>query len=185
MVQKERSSRKASGPWIALSPFYTERRKHPSRLRPTPLRPLPRTDRLNIVVIALRLLHEVERVFMDVAETIPARIHATFELVPDDAVAKYPVLIVGELKGDPPGDTDQPLVVVTVPYVEPNRTGAFEYPPNFFEYGTKVFDILTAFTLQTDATIIVLPHPPIWWRGHNEVHGLGRQFRKHVFRFAA
>ena len=76
-------------------------------------------DGVCVVVVAARLLDEVEYVLMHVAQPVFRVVRAALHLVPDDVVAQRPALLVDEVEGNAPRDADEALVLVGVADVEP------------------------------------------------------------------
>src|ERR1035438_156463 len=57
------------------------------------------TYRIGVVIIALRLLHEMKQRFMHIPKAVLRIVHAALDLVPDHAVPEYPSLMVNQLEG--------------------------------------------------------------------------------------
>ena len=74
---------------------------------------------VGVVEVARGLADEVEEQLVDVAQPVATRVRASLHLVPDDAVAQRPALVVGEVEGDLPRDAELTLAAVGVAEVEP------------------------------------------------------------------
>ncbi len=110
-----------------------------------------------VVVVAARLPHEVEEQLVHVAEPVAAAVRPALDLVPHDAVAQDPALLVGECEGDAPGDAELALAAVGVAEVEPQRSGRLEHAPHLGEDGAEGRHVVLPAALGADAAAGVAP----------------------------
>src|SRR6266699_6769936 len=110
----------------------------------------------------------MEDEFMDTAEAICGVIHAALDLVPDDAVAEYPALVVREFKCYAPRNTDETLVLISVAYVQPKRALRLEHTLQFKKNFREMVHELTIVRLKTDSPIFVFALSPIRRGSHCE-----------------
>ena len=137
-----------------------------------------------IVVIAARLPHEVEEQLVHVAEPVVAAVRPALDLVPDDAVAQDPALVVRERKGDAPGDAELALAAVRVAEVEPQRSRRLEHAPHLGEDGAEGRDVVLPAALGADAAAGVAPVAEIRRAGQAAVDGGGGEEPEDLARVA-
>ena len=132
-------------------------------------------DGVGVVVVALGLPHEVEQQLVHVAQPVLAGVRSALDLVPDDAVAQRPALLVGQVEGDPPRDAELPLAAVGVAEVEPERAGGLEHAEELGGDGAEGGDVVAPVALGADAAAGVAPVAEVGRAGHDAVDGGRRE----------
>ncbi len=130
-------------------------------------------DGVGVVEVAPGPAHEVEQELVHVAQLVAARVGAALDLVPHDAVAQRPSLVVGEVEGDAPRDAQLAFAPVRVAEVQPQRAGGLERPQQFGGDGAEGVHVVLPDALGADAAAGVATVAEVGRAGDDAVDGRG------------
>ena len=119
---------------------------------------------------------------MRLCAAIPHALRHRIRLGPYDVLPEIPA-VSAEGEGQHPRDTDEVLVCIRIPNIQPQRAIVSQHPPHFAEHGDKTLNVLLRRGFKADlAGRAIVAQAIVGRRGHAAVDGFVRQSPQHFER---